>query len=144
MARGTKRVQGQGQLSFGELRPAAPATPSRPVLLVLPDAARVEAHLRRAANQSDNGLALGGKVCTVSQLEKAIIAAARGKLLVASPGALELTYRKIAREKTPRGSPWFAVRETAAFARALRDLGAALRVAARLAAAPARDALCAG
>jgi hypothetical protein len=40
------------------------------VLLVLPDAARVEDHLRRAANQSDNGLALGGKVCTVSQLEK--------------------------------------------------------------------------
>jgi ATP-dependent helicase/nuclease subunit B len=126
MARGSKRAQPQGQLSFGELRPLAPAVPSGPALLVLPDAARVEDHLRRAASQSDNGLAPGGKVCTVSELEKAIIAAARGKLLVASPGALELTYRKIAREKTPRGSPWFAVRETTGFARALRDLASAL------------------
>jgi len=119
MARATKRSAPAGQLSFGEAPP-----PRGPELLVLPDAARVEEHLLRAAEAG--GLALAGGVCTVAELEQALIEAAHGERAAAGRAALELIYRRVCRERTPRGSPWFAVRETPGFARALRSLGAAL------------------
>ncbi len=72
------------------------------------------------------GIARAEAVCTVADLERELVSAARGPLRVASPIALELLYRRVAREKTPRGSPWFEVRETPGFAQALRQLAASL------------------
>ena len=121
MARITNRPA-QQQLAFGEA-PRAPAPGAR-TLLVLPDAARVEEHLLRAAQAK--GISRADAVCTVADLERELVQAARGPLRAASPAALELLYRRVAREKTPRGSPWFEVRETAGFAQALRQLAASL------------------
>jgi hypothetical protein len=117
------------QLSFfGDLPPKP--KPRRPgnVLAVLPDAARVEARVATLAAQT--GLAAGPLACTFAQLQEAVIGAAgpaqAGSLRPAPRLVRTLLYRRLARERTPAGSVWHAIRAEPGFARALGALGSVL------------------
>ena len=110
------------QLSFDDARRKAPAGPP---LTVLPDAARVEEHLLRRAAP----FVAGRVACTLAQLERDLVREARvagACPKVASPEALDLLFRDVCREDTPRGSPFWGIREQPGFARAVKDLLAAL------------------
>ena len=103
------------------------ARPSGPALVVLPDAARVEERLVRAAREA--GCVQGRIACTVAELERELVSAAQraGKApMLAPPLALTLLFREIARERTQRGSPFYFIREEPGFARALAGLFAVL------------------
>ena len=120
------------QLSFfGDLPPKP--KPRRggalPVLTVLPDAARVEARLASLA--AETGLAAGPLACTFAQLQEAVIGVAGpaqgGLSLRPAPRlARTLLYRRLARERTPAGSVWHAIRAEPGFARALGALASVL------------------
>jgi ATP-dependent helicase/nuclease subunit B len=110
------------QLSFDDARRNVPAGPA---LTVLPDAARVEEHVvGRAAP-----FVAGRVACTLAQLERDLIREARlagACPKVASPEALELLFRDVCREETPKHSAFWGIREQPGFARAVKDLLAAL------------------
>jgi ATP-dependent helicase/nuclease subunit B len=87
---------------------------------VLPDAARVEERLLRLARAS--GLVAGKVACSLAELERELLRAAR--VSVASPLALSLALREAAFRHSQ--GPYFSIREQPGYARALGDLLAAL------------------
>ena len=110
------------QLSFADARPRRGL-----VVTVLPDAARAEEWLSRAAGE--RGLAAGKIACTVSELEREIVREARraGRCPAAAPPhAVELAVADAAREHTPPGSPLHLIRRQPGYARALTELWSAL------------------
>ena len=110
------------QLSFDDARRKAPAGPP---LTVLPDAARVEEYLVRAAAP----FVAGEVACTLLKLERELVRQARadGRCpKVASPEALALLFRDVCREETPREGPFWGIRDQPGFARAAQDLMSAL------------------
>src|SRR5206468_3514810 len=98
------------QLSFADARPRGPR------LFVLPDAARVEERLLLLARSG--GVVAGRNACSLAELERELIRAAR--VAVAPPLTLELVLRQAARERSQ--GPFFAIREQPGYARALGSL----------------------
>src|SRR5919199_4769665 len=116
------QVRKAAQLSFDEAPRRARAGPA---LTVLPDAARVEEYVVRRAEP----FVAGRVACTLAQLERDLIREARlagACPKVASLEALDLLFRDVCRDETPRGSVFWGIREQPGFARAVKDLLAAL------------------
>jgi ATP-dependent helicase/nuclease subunit B len=115
------------QLSLLDAAPRLRQRPQGPSLAVLPDAARVEERLVRAARAG--GSVQGRVACTVAELERDVLRAAvrAGHApRVLPPLSLPLLFREIAREHTPRGSPFHRIRNEPGFAGALGELLAVL------------------
>ena len=108
------------QLTFADVRPRR-----GPLLVVLPDAARVEERLSQLARAQ--GFVAGRVACSVADLERELVREARRSgncPAPASPPALLLALREAAREHSQ--GPFFRIREQPGYASALGGLLASL------------------